>query len=1298
MTVSFKHTTKRIIAIIISLLLVASFSYIIVDADDNASFDKYTVSTVNPLGLTMNLFDYTVTENGENDNNKDYFSKTKNLGINEDHEFKFNGGNSYGTGYINQNENDYATQGIVKSTLDGGFPVLNQGNAIASEANDSIGTNIIQTDESLGYLFDSTEYENKKTYSNVKGLLQIDDNGYYYYDSHQNYASYDESTNNFKVYNAPGARSSRNATAGQFFPFNSAGDAFYIDTTADSLKVHNSNEDVANPWEVNNNKWNHYFGLTMTTGFVQPTGGTVKNEPMTFSFSGDDDVWVFIDDVLVIDIGGIHGVISGAIDFSTGQVEVGKKDDNGDFVSDGTYNYQNTTLKEMFEAAGVSTDNFDADTFSDDSYHTLSMFYLERGNTASNLSLSFNLNVVTQDTLTKIDENGRFIYNAGFTLYEKSDYELNGENAEALTSVTANGTVTLRDADGKRLQLVKDNEYVLVETSPPEGYISIKNTPIELVCVASDQSGNGLLQVTEKSRWETGAYGAITVTLSITGAKLADGSTVDIGSGALFAVPMHQSNGTWKPVSGTITNGYTVEENAFTAFQNQVLYGHGGMFSAIATASEELEETVETNSDTTDETFDVNYDAVLSQLPGEYSEYCWETDHTACDGACTYRLGFYFATSETDVQEVSVEGLEYVFNTELYVPNTKKEFSVKKVIATKDDDGNYVNTDTPMQYAEFTLYKEDTDSQLVEYDSAVTDENGLLSFPTGSHVLSDGTYYLVETKAPAGYGENPESVKVVVSDTGVFINTGDDGDGIDVSIHPELLVTTMRQYAIEEQPLNNITVTYKTADVADETPFDEVSNWVEGDVCKLKYSENGLYTDADGGTSEHNHVVSSGYVTYNITSDELSGISLNNLYTKYTLVTVGNVRETGTLAIYQQIQKIDNDYLDTKDFTYEISFYSNNDISFTEATVGYTIKQLEYSSYNISLVDDNVQSGTVDFTFSGTTSSSFTFKLKALQFIEFTDVPAGLWYAVKQTEGNENGYKAGYYTWRVLEPTDSYLWETAINKGGTKKYMLGAMTSSDGTEVNGYTYNNWIKQITDSTSGYNYIESGAISNARMVNEFDRTFTFNKVDLLDNSKALQNVGFTLFPAKGANRYYDVETGEWTEEAMKIEAYSVTTSSPYVSFSNRNSIWVSWPDAENGYRFDDVLTTVSSSTGVVTLADLSAGCYRLVEYKTADGYKLPDGQWNIFVPDDGSDIVITAVNTKSDGTTVDLPPAFKLTDDTYYLPNYKPLDIPTSGGQGALMCLVIGMIMIMGGALLFIISRKRNRIKNRCGGGY
>lgn len=133
------------------------------------------------------------------------------------------------------------------------------------------------------------------------------------------------------------------------------------------------------------------------TGKLTAADGTQKD--ITFNFSGDDDVWVYVDGVLVLDLGGAHKVSSGSINFSDMQVIYKAAVDSSDNINSRTADpktndkyatdekYVTTVdLAKIFKANGAEFNNKNSSK-----KHTLQMFYMERGSFDSNCSISFNL-------------------------------------------------------------------------------------------------------------------------------------------------------------------------------------------------------------------------------------------------------------------------------------------------------------------------------------------------------------------------------------------------------------------------------------------------------------------------------------------------------------------------------------------------------------------------------------------------------------------------------------------------------------------------------------------------------------------------------------------------------------------------------------------------------------------------------------------------------------------------------------------------------------------------------------------
>ncbi|WP_283679967.1 fibro-slime domain-containing protein [Lentilactobacillus sp. Marseille-Q4993] len=300
-------------------------------------------------GFTININDYTIKNDG---NGHDLEPSGSYEGINAHHALQFTHGEHYrGEG---NSSSAQVTTGIVGSDLVDGFPVLNPKGPINSS-------------ESLKYLFENSSDSDSVKHYKVSngGLFSVDENGNYKFNSANNFASFNKKTGTITIDSKPGVVI--DGKSGQFFPF------------ADDMEAHNGSFDANSVGDTAKNL-DHYFVMSMKGKYVMPEGGNVtgadgKKVPMTFTFSGDDDFWLYIDGHLALDLGGIHGIQKGTIDFATGTV---------------TVNGKVTTLSKDLLKAGS---------------HDMSVFYLERGNYQSNLSLQFNLQTQKYYYGTKADKS-----------------------------------------------------------------------------------------------------------------------------------------------------------------------------------------------------------------------------------------------------------------------------------------------------------------------------------------------------------------------------------------------------------------------------------------------------------------------------------------------------------------------------------------------------------------------------------------------------------------------------------------------------------------------------------------------------------------------------------------------------------------------------------------------------------------------------------------------------------------------------------------------------------------------------
>jgi fibro-slime domain-containing protein len=405
-----------------------------------------TVNTVDTKDLIkINLFNY-IGQNNQNASTSGTISRNGGL------QFYYNSYQNTGdyNGYTGGNN---IHTGIVQPKLGSdGFPAL----AVGNQA-------------SIGYLFNTnTNVEGKDTLSlGLNHLFTKDADGYYEYNSDINRAVLYNNSADFTLKDWSSNGAIKNSDINKSF---STG--FY-------------------PYATNNTNVNKYmasYGMNIGFDFLQPQGGQINNQDMDFTFSGDDDVWVYIDDALALDLGGIHQAAGGEINFKTGVITEPRSTASAATT---------TTLYQTLKNAGYTENQLQStlqitkvngkvttSPFNDYTKHHLEFFYLERGGDASNCHIKFNLpaipsksltvtkQVTTLSSSTWIDPNQQYSFQL-FTGDSSTTCQATGnKNYKIFSNATDTGVTGQTDKDGKFT--LKNGQSAIFSDIPATTYYLVR--------------------------------------------------------------------------------------------------------------------------------------------------------------------------------------------------------------------------------------------------------------------------------------------------------------------------------------------------------------------------------------------------------------------------------------------------------------------------------------------------------------------------------------------------------------------------------------------------------------------------------------------------------------------------------------------------------------------------------------------------------------------------------------------------------------------------------------------------------
>ena len=343
------------------------------------------------------------------------------------------------------------------------------------------------------------------------------------------------------------------------YSFDSAKNTVYYDydnkkiVRKDDLKIHDANKDNSigyfpfnstDPDQSAKDNLNYGFGTQFTIPFtVTETGKNVDGSEMEFNFTGDDDVWVYIDGALVLDMGGAHNKAEGKINFAKQEATIRTGTSNAKLGNSLTVGGRtpaepngNTTVKFeniMVKKSGSEPVTLDKYMKKSGTVHELKMYYMERGMWNSNMSISYSFvplpsALTLSKTLDTTDVNAG-LKNAvqGLDNFDFKIQKKNLKTDEANYSDVENLGYTLYDYDDRTFpgQEAKDSTATFSSSYFASDFINTKDKNNSSAFYAgtgfqiteSIPQGTKLQYDTSKTRW--GVYDSITSRAAIEGGK-----------------------------------------------------------------------------------------------------------------------------------------------------------------------------------------------------------------------------------------------------------------------------------------------------------------------------------------------------------------------------------------------------------------------------------------------------------------------------------------------------------------------------------------------------------------------------------------------------------------------------------------------------------------------------------------------------------------------------------------------------------------------------------------------------------
>lgn len=620
-----------------------------------------------------------------------------------------------------------------------------------------------------------------------------DETGYFYYNSAENFATLkntnEEKPKRFTVYNQLGTPSDEDRffyKRGNFMPYN----------TLNTGEIRNRNlyDDQGAELSTSDPRYNealygfnegkdYHFGMYGVAEFYQPVGGKVNGDDMIFEFTGDDDMVVYIDGALVLDLGGIHDAQSGYINFATGLVGYTNQ------TTGNAVNWNYTTIKEQYNLANKSTSTSwkeiqvtkpdgkteKREVFADGTSHKLQMFYMERGAGASNLKIKVNIPPIPDGSVNiqkkVVGLNAAQAKKEEYTLKLSTKTGEGSWQAAADQSYTVSGQEATTNDNGEFT--IHADEVAVFSQIPANTEVKVeelnKGQIYEVSYQAYDSTGNRLdagknatvtsaghvkVEVTNNAENATKSLTVVKKFL-VNGTEQTDAPNSSEFANANFILQEKQSDGTYLNLSS---------ENHYSSFPDST-----GTSSSLTFTQLDPTKTYRVVEEITEATDGGSNDTTPYSSTGYMIGS--DTTSTICQKDTTSGKTL-LASGDITLQEVG--GTQQYHNNTVTFINEYNSPSVD-VEFTKVDS---TNSNIRLAGAEFGLYTDEKAQNAYKVnDKDVTatskDITGVVKFEKLPY-KTDGTtrYYIKETKAPDGYVLSDTVYTVTISANGAVAITG----------------------------------------------------------------------------------------------------------------------------------------------------------------------------------------------------------------------------------------------------------------------------------------------------------------------------------------------------------------------------------------------------------------------------------------------------------------------------------------------------------------------------------------------